>query len=92
MPYIDQETRHALDDKLWAISEALNDKPQGVLTYVVSVLCYRWMMAGFIGTPIANYVKRSSALAALRDAEAECRRQFLDTYEDVKREENGGIY
>lgn len=91
MPFIEQEIRYRLDKRLDALSYQVNEYPLGVLTYVLTVLVYRYMHNTPIGKT-ADYIRRSSTMHTLDDAKTAIYESELKPYEEKKRRENGDVY
>jgi len=91
MPYIDTDTRAELDKNLDRLSYQLNEYPLGVLTYVLTVLVYRYMHNTPIGLT-ADYERRSRVWHSLDDSKMAIYETEIKPYEEGKRRENGDVY
>lgn len=91
MPYIHPDIRHRLDKNLDRLSYEINEYGRGVLTYVLTVLVYRYMHNVPIGTT-ANYERRSEVMHTLDDARDAIYETEMKPYELAKRKENGDVY
>lgn len=91
MPYIDPAIRSILDKRLDALSYQVNEYPLGVLTYVLTVLVYRYMHNVPLGTT-ADYERRSNVMHTLDDAANAIYETEMKPYEELKRKENGDVY
>lgn len=91
MPYIDTEVRVLLDKRLDALSYQLNTMPLGSLTYVLTVLVYRYMHNTSLGKT-ADYERRSNVMHTLDDAKNAIYETEMKPYEENKRMENGDVY
>lgn len=80
MPYINQETREDLD---FNIKEA---QSSGELCYEVHVMVLQYLKRkGY------SYQTFADIIAALETSKREVIRNYMEPYEDVKREENGEV-
>ena len=91
MPYTEQEERKKFEPHMGELRESMEKNiwkgtmSKGDLTYLAYALGLEW----FKGRK--SYTNVSNAISCLKDAAAELRRQHLDPYEDIKKEENGDV-
>jgi hypothetical protein len=84
MPYILPQNRPKFVEPIKDLASKIEVK--GDFNYVVSELLGQLILKGKIG-----YTTVSEWIDTLPDAEAEARRQLLDSYEDLKIAENGMV-
>jgi len=82
MPYIRQEKRKALDEKIRAISDGV--LTYGELNYVITKL--------LLGMDGDSYEDFQNLIGTLECAKQEFYRRKIVPYEEKKRKENGEVY
>lgn len=82
MPYIRQEKRKALDEKIRAISDGV--LTYGELNYVITKL--------LLGMDGDSYEDLQNLIGTLECAKQEFYRRKIAPYEEKKRKENGEVY
>lgn len=86
MPYIDADSRAAVDAEL---AELLKDIPvydAGELNYLITMIVKTW-----IGSR-PRYLAFNSAMGVLACVTQELYRRMVAPYEDTKREQNGDVF
>jgi hypothetical protein len=82
MPYIRQEKRKVLDEKIRAISDEVST--DGELNYVITKL--------LLGMDGDSYEDFQNLIGTLECAKQEFYRRKIVPYEEKKRKENGEVY
>ena len=85
MPYIDPVLREPIKSHLEAALSSILSI--GDLTYAITYLLHRWVMA----EPRLSFIRLSAVLAALECSKLEFYRTVMAPYEDQKRAENGPV-
>lgn len=88
MPYIIQEDRDCVDEKINELIEAMRSAPSGKLGGVLNYTICR--LACSVLRP-KGYTETSDMLGHVRSAETEMRRRLLDPYEDECVKRNGDL-
>ena len=100
MPYIKQEYRDLLDDKIdelkYIIASEFNNRDYaGILNYCITRLINEVIVEN-LDSPLFilqwNYNKINCAVGILECAKQELYRRIAGPYEDKKIEENGDVY
>ena len=95
MPYIPPEDRDSIDIAMRKLFDVLDDDDKGEFVYAAYCIAKRWLdrttLEPVTATQGAHYVTRSSAVSILADAHHYFRKDYLDKYEAMKRDENGPI-
>ncbi len=84
MPYIKQEERLKLDEKIESLNT--NIETEGQLNYVITRLCIRYLQKNGTCYKVLNIID-----GVLDCAKQEFYRRFIAPYEDKKIKENGDV-
>ena len=85
MPYIDQDSRNALDPNMVLLSENINTT--GQLNYCITKLCINFLKRSTI-----NYVSLNEIPGVLECAKLEFYNRMIMPYEIRKQAINGDVY
>lgn len=84
MPYIKDEVKNAMTDAIENMQALILSK--GDLNYVICEIVSQLILSDEI-----SYTKISEWIDGVHDAETELRRRLLESYEDLKKDQNGDV-
>jgi hypothetical protein len=88
MPYISQELRKDVDDRIDALNNIVQYYDEEVIDGVMNYIITRLMRANY---NLGHYWQYNSAIGVLECAKLELYRRVIGPYEDIKIIENGDV-